>query len=162
MFCSKPRPKFSGSHQQKKIPQEPEGEEEQSKATGEVDEAQEDRRDKAPPPGKQPRHANGPEECAEKKTRKERRDRSDIEENLASGDQRGEDTEPEDYRKRIGQRQRGPESELPPHVSSSRLTSSSSIGISERLPRQPEQKHDARHAEKHPREHVLHQECRAS
>src|SRR5215469_18690417 len=110
MFCSKPCPKFSGSHQQKNIPEEPEGEEDQSKSTDEVDEAQEDRCDEAPPPDKQPRHENGPEERADEKTRKERRYCSEIEDNPPGGDQRGEDTEPEDNRKRIGQRQRGPES----------------------------------------------------
>src|SRR5215469_9798709 len=120
-FCSKPRPKFSGSHKQKYIPEEPEGEEDQRKSTDEVDEAQEDWCDEAPPPGKQPRHENGPEERADEKTRKERRDCAEIEDNLPGGDQRGEDTEPEDDRKRIGQRQRDPEHELSSPVSSARL-----------------------------------------
>src|SRR5215472_3183890 len=99
LFCSKPHPTCSGAHKQKDSPEEPEGEEDQRKATGEIDEAQEDRGDEAPPPGKQARHKYGPEERAEEETRKERRSRAQIEDTLPGGEQPGEDTEPEDHRK---------------------------------------------------------------
>src|SRR5712691_1776433 len=140
-----------------RTPQQLEGEEAKGETTDEIDDAEEHRRDEMPPPGNQARHKDTPQQCADQKTSKEHHYLFEIKRNSPCCHQCGKDAEPEHDREWISQREGCAQSKISTHVRNLRLVSSSSIGISERLPREPQQEQHTRSAQNHAGECVLHE-----